>query len=73
MNEKRDTMNTVPVLLAAASLVVTKDELNEIAEYYNYFGEMSEAHFDSVLSGKDSYLTRAPKILNTLPSRTTMI
>ncbi|WP_044975411.1 hypothetical protein [Ruminococcus sp. HUN007] len=46
-------MNTVPVILAAASLIVTKDELNGIAEYYNYFGEMSETHFDTVLSGKE--------------------
>lgn len=52
-NEKRDKMNTVPVLLAAASQVVTKEELNGIAEYYNYFGEMSETHFDAVLSGKE--------------------
>lgn len=43
-------MNNTPVLLAAVSCVVSKDELIDIAEYYNYYGDLSEEHFSNVLS-----------------------
>ncbi len=42
-------MNMTPILIAAISKVVSHDELIDIAEYYNYYGELSSQHFDSVL------------------------
>jgi len=41
-------MNAVPALLAAASRIVSENELAELAEYYNYYGELSAEHFEKV-------------------------
>ena len=54
MPTKSDTeekMNITSVMLAAVSCVVTREELVDIAEYYNYYGDLSEEHFLKVLSG----------------------
>lgn len=43
-------MNMTAVLIAAVSKVVSLDELYDIAEYYNYFGEFSEKKLDDILA-----------------------
>lgn len=43
-------MNAVPSMIAAISMVVSKDELIDIAEYYNYFGDMSDEYFAKIIS-----------------------
>ena len=43
-------MNMTAVLIAAVSKVVSLDELYDIAEYYNYFGEFSEKNLDDILA-----------------------
>ncbi len=43
-------MNAVPVMIAAVSYVVSKDELIDIANYYNYFGDMSDEYFSRIPS-----------------------
>ncbi len=42
-------MSITPVLLAAVSKVVSRDELVDISEYYNYYGNLTDEHFNSVL------------------------
>lgn len=46
-------MNIIPVMLAAVSCVVSKEETADIAEYYNYYGDLSEEHFERVLADSE--------------------
>lgn len=43
-------MNMTQVLIAAVSKVVSQDELLDIAEYYKYYGDISESFLDNILS-----------------------
>ena len=35
--------------MASASVVLSKEELEDLAEYYNYIGELSKEHFSDIL------------------------
>ncbi len=55
-------MNFAPVILAAASFVVSKDELTELAEHYGYVGDMSETHFKNILEERKVSVNQAALI-----------
>ncbi len=43
-------MNITQVLISSVSVVVSRDELADIAEYYNYYGELSQDYLMNVLN-----------------------
>lgn len=46
-------MNDIKLVIAAVSTVVSDDELIDIAEYYNYYGDMKQTEMNRILSESD--------------------
>jgi len=55
-------MNAVHVMLASAFRIVSEDEFAELAEYYNYQGEMSAEHFEKTVSENSISVNQAALI-----------
>ncbi len=42
-------MNMKQIVMASASVVLSKEELTDLADYYNYIGDLSKEHFSDIL------------------------
>lgn len=42
-------MNLKQIVMASASVVLSKDELTDLADYYNYIGDLSNEHLSDIL------------------------